>query len=281
LLFFTDLFISLTGCVYGMADNRVNILLIDDDESLNDLVEQYLTGQGFAVTTITDGTSAAASIVERNPDLVILDVMLPGTDGLSICRQVRPEYDGPVLMLTALGDDIDEVAGLETGADDYLSKPVRPRVLLARIRALLRRHQRTAASTAEGAAVSASAGTDVNSGVNTANGGSSQSVPSATPIADITIGDITISRGRMSVSNNGQAVNVTDAEFDLLYLLASRAGQLLSRDDINRELRGLEHDGIDRTIDLRISRLRRKLGDDSKEPQIIKSVRGKGYLFAL
>jgi DNA-binding response OmpR family regulator len=274
LFLFIDLVTLLPGRVDGMAENSVNILLIDDDESLNDLVEQYLTGQGFSVTTITDGTGAAASIIEHNPDLVILDIMLPGADGLSICRQVRPQYEGPVLMLTALGDDIDEVAGLETGADDYLSKPVRPRVLLARIRALLRRHERTAVNAAAGDGVVSTAGSGAESA---ANG----SVPSVTQSADITIGDITISRSRMSVSHLGHAVNVTDAEFDLLYLLASRAGQLLSRDEINRELRGLEHDGIDRTIDLRISRLRRKLGDDSKEPQIIKSVRGKGYLFAL
>lgn len=229
------------------------ILLVDDDESLNKLVHQYLQGQGFQVMVVTDGSLAEGRILDLKPDLVILDVMLPGSDGLSICRRVRPLYAGPILMLTALGDDIDEVAGLETGADDYLAKPVRPRVLLARIRALLRR--RLPVSN-EGAAA-----------------------PSQDN--EIIIHDVTISRTSRELTKNGSTISLTDAEFELLWLLASRAGQLLSRDDINRELRGLDHDGMDRTIDLRISRLRKKLGDDSKEPVIIKSVRGKGYLYSL
>ncbi len=241
----------------AMTEDNPTIVLVDDDESLNQLVEEYLHGQGFNVIAINDGLAAAAGIIEHNPDLVILDVMLPGADGLSICRQVRPQYDGPILMLTALGDDIDEVAGLETGADDYLAKPVRPRVLLARIRALLRRYERPVPAKSD---------------VYTSAGNSDR---------DITIGGVSISKSSMTVSSNGKIINLTDAEFDLLYLLASHAGQLLSRDEINRELRGLEHDGLDRTIDLRISRLRKKLGDDSREPQIIKSVRGKGYLYAL
>lgn len=229
------------------------ILLVDDDESLNKLVHQYLEGQGFDVSVETDGNAAESRIIELNPDLVILDIMLPGSDGLSICRKVRPHYEGSILMLTALGDDIDEVAGLETGADDYLAKPVRPRVLLARIRALLRRKT-------QGISISETPVTSAN---------------------ELVIHGVSISKASRLVSKNGQPVALTDAEFELLWLLASRAGQLMSRDDINRELRGLEHDGLNRTIDLRISRLRKKLGDDSKEPTIIKSVRGKGYLYAL
>ena len=236
-----------------MTTETQTILLVDDDESLNRLVHQYLDGQGFHVVVETDGTAAQSRIIDLNPDLVILDIMLPGSDGLSVCRKVRPDYHGPILMLTALGDDIDEVAGLETGADDYLAKPVRPRVLLARIRALLRRHSSSPV----------------------------QSVTTTSTDKEISINGITISQTSRSVFNNGDTVTLTDAEFELLWLLASQAGQLLSRDDINRELRGLEHDGMDRTIDLRISRLRKKLGDDSKEPAIIKSVRGKGYLYSL
>lgn len=235
-----------------MPTETQTILLVDDDESLNRLVHQYLEGQGFHVAIEPDGNLAEARIIDLNPDLVILDIMLPGSDGLSICRKVRPNYHGPILMLTALGDDIDEVAGLETGADDYLAKPVRPRVLLARIRALLRRQNQSPV------ADSASLSLD----------------------DKITINELTISKTSRSVSKSGSIINLTDAEFELLWLLASQAGQLLSRDDINRELRGLEHDGMDRTIDLRISRLRKKLGDDSKEPEIIKSVRGKGYLYS-
>lgn len=236
-----------------MASEIKTILLVDDDESLNRLVHQYLEGQGFEVVVETDGSLAEARILELDPDLVILDVMLPGSDGLSICRKVRPRYHGPVLMLTALGDDIDEVAGLETGADDYLAKPVRPRVLLARIRALLRRQQK--------AIVDPQMPADGDN--------------------DIVIHDVSISRTSRSVTRDGKSIVLTDAEFELLWLLASRAGQLLSRDEINQNLRGLEHDGMDRTIDLRISRLRKKLGDDSKEREIIKSVRGKGYLYSL
>lgn len=224
-----------------------DILLVDDDESLNRLVHQYLTNQGLGVRIVTDGEQAIEQILSTNPDLVILDIMLPGADGLSVCRAVRPGYAGPILMLTALGDDIDEVAGLETGADDYLAKPVRPRVLLARIRALLRRNAASETTT--------------------------------THQETISVGDIAISRSAMSVQKSGHAISLTDSEFDLLWLLMSKAGQILSRDDINQQLRGLEHDGLDRTIDLRISRLRKKLDDDPKEPTIIKSVRGKGYIF--
>lgn len=223
-----------------------SILLVDDDESLNRLVHQYLQGQGFDVTVVTDGTTAVSAIIDKNPDLVILDIMLPGQDGLSVCRDVRPQYHGAILMLTALGDDIDEVAGLETGADDYLAKPVRPRVLLARIRALLRRAEVGRISTAT--------------------------------VQSISTTQLTIDRSTMSVVVAGVATAITDAEFALLWLLAEHKGEVLSRDEINQKLRGLEHDGFDRAIDLRISRLRKKLGDNPRGPQIIKSVRAKGYL---
>ena len=221
-----------------------NILLVDDDESLNRLVHQYLQGQGFNVSIVTDGIAAVEAITRDQPDLVILDLMLPGQDGLSVCRDVRPGYNGIILMLTALDDDIDEVAGLETGADDYLAKPVRPRVLLARIRALLRRRE-------------------------------NDSKESATSIAT---SQLTIDRSTLCVTVNDTRVDVTDAEFALLWLFAENKGEVLSRDDINKSLRGLEHDGTDRSIDLRVSRLRKKIGDDPKHPVMIKSVRGKGYL---
>lgn len=221
-----------------------NILLVDDDESLNRLVVQYLQGQGFNVSVVTDGNSAVDAITLEQPDLVILDLMLPGQDGLSVCREVRPNYRGIILMLTALDDDIDEVAGLETGADDYLAKPVRPRVLLARIRALLRRREGDVREAA----------------------------------TNISTSHLVIDRSSMSVRVDDEKVDVTDAEFALLWLFAENKGEILSRDDINKNLRGLEHDGTDRTIDLRVSRLRKKIGDDPKDPVIIKSVRGKGYL---
>ena len=222
-----------------------HILLVDDDESLNRLVQQYLEGQGFRVSVVTDGIAAVQAIDQHAPDLVILDLMLPGQDGLSVCREVRPRYSGAILMLTALDDDIDEVAGLETGADDYLSKPVRPRVLLARIRALLRRGESSVVSNS---------------------------------VDEITTAHLVINQSSRTLTVEDATVDVTDAEFALLWLLAEHKGQVLSRDDINKNLRGLEHDGYDRSIDLRVSRLRKKIGDDSKEPKIIKSVRGQGYL---
>ncbi len=237
-----------------LTDETHTILLVDDDESLNRLICEYLQNQGFAVVVETNGTDALQRIEMLNPDLVILDVMLPGTDGLGVCRQVRPGFSGPILMLTALGDEIDEVAGLETGADDYLAKPVKPRVLLARIRALLRRSE---------------------------NNANTSSDLHGDMVQDITINEVKISYSARSVTRSGKPVNLTDTEFDLLWLLASRAGKLLSRDEISKALRGLQHDGMDRTIDLRISRLRKKLDDNSREPAIIKSVRGKGYLYAL
>lgn len=222
-----------------------HILLVDDDESLNRLVRQYLEDQGFVVSVVVDGDAAVAAIDRISPDLVILDLMLPGQDGLSVCREVRPRYEGAVLMLTALDDDIDEVAGLETGADDYLAKPVRPRVLLARIRALLRRKSKQ---------------------------------PAIHATESISTSHLSIDRSARTVIVDELKIDVTDAEFALLWLFAENTGQILSRDDINKSIRGLEHDGYDRSIDLRVSRLRKKIGDDSKEPKIIKSVRGKGYL---
>jgi len=237
------------------------VLLVDDDAELNRLVVQFLTTNGFQVNIETDGGRALERIPSEQPTLVILDIMLPGTDGLSICRSVRASYSGPILILTALGDDIDEVAGLETGADDYLTKPVRPRVLLARMRALLRRCK-----------------DDAPEDVHLAAGASTRNkVPTQGP-RSITVGDLELMAGSRAAFLQGQAVFLTSAEFELLWLLARHAGQVLSRDVIHWHTRGLAHDGQDRTIDLRISKLRKKLGDDPREPALIKSVRGVGYI---
>jgi two-component system response regulator RstA len=164
-------------------------------------------------------------------------------DGLTICEKVRPDFSGPILMLTARGEEIDEVIGLERGADDYLAKPVSPRRLLARINALLRRAQ--------------------------------DPEPSRVQLGALTIDY------RNRVAHFDQAVlELTSAEFDLLWYLARQAGQVIERERIYRDLRGIEYDGLDRSIDLRIARLRKKLGDDGKNPKLIKSVRGVGYLMA-
>jgi DNA-binding response OmpR family regulator len=171
--------------------------------------------------------------------------MLPGADGLSICRGARSRYGGPILLLTALGEEQDEVIGLEAGADDYVVKPVRPRALIARIRNLLAR--------AEGR-----------------------------PRAGerIVIGELVIDAGTRSAYRAGRAIALSSAEFDLLWMLARAAGAIVSREEIYRSLRGIEYDGLDRSMDVRIVRLRRKLGDDSKAPTLIKNVRGEGYLLS-
>lgn len=222
------------------------VLLVDDDQALNRLVIKFLQKNGYHAVAETDGALALERVEREQPSLIILDVMLPGRDGLSICREVRTFFQGPILMLTALDEDIDEVAGLETGADDYLAKPVRPRVLLARIRALLRRCQVATVGT-------------------------------AAP-GQIELGALTLKNGTREVFLHEQPVKMTAAEFDLLWLLARHAGQVLSRDTIYRRLCGRAYDGLDRMIDLRISRLRKKLGDDPDDPSLLKSVRGVGYL---
>lgn len=225
------------------------ILQVEDDLKLAALVREFLEGAGFQVDIEPRGDMAAQRIVVENPDMVVLDLMLPGMDGLSVCRQVRPRYRNPILMLTALGDEVDEVVGLEVGADDYLVKPVRPRVLLARIHSLLRR--------VGGVAGDADGGAQV-----------------------LRVDDLVLDGARRSVTRDEVEIELTTTEFDLLWYLASRAGQVVTRESLYVDLRGGEWDGLDRSIDIAVARLRRKLGDDGKHPQIVKSVRGAGYLLA-
>lgn len=224
------------------TEERTKILLVEDDKKLSSLVKEYLEQQGLEVTVEGRGDTANAVIDALKPDLVILDIMLPGMDGLTVCRNARTTYHGPIIMLTARGEDLDEVVGLEVGADDYMKKPASPRVLLARIRTLLRR---------------------VNA------------PPAAAPAKRLELGPLVIDSGNRSVTISGREVELTTAEFDLLRLLAENAGEPISRDQIYQDLRGIDHDGLDRSIDLRVSRLRTKLGDEG--PGLIKSVRGVGY----
>lgn len=226
-----------------------HILIVEDDQRLAELTREYLQGNGLNVSIEMDGALAAARILQEQPDLVILDLMLPGEDGLSICRKVRGQYDGPILMLTARTDDMDQVLGLEMGADDYVCKPVRPRVLLARIRALLRRH----------------------------DGSSEAQAPSER--RRLQFGQLVIDSAMREAWLGEQSIELTSAEFDLLWLLTSNAGRILSREEIFNALRGIEYDGQDRSIDVRISRIRPKIGDDPMHPRLIKTVRSKGYLF--
>ncbi|WP_312594780.1 winged helix-turn-helix domain-containing protein [Stutzerimonas nitrititolerans] len=230
-----------------MEQGAWRILIVEDDQRLAELTREYLESNGLQVSIEADGALAAQRIVEEAPDLVVLDLMLPGEDGLSICRKVRDRYDGPILMLTARADDLDQVLGLETGADDYVCKPVRPRLLLARIRVLLRRRE-----SPEGAAVNA---------------------------RRLQFGPLVIDSALREAWLREQLIELTGAEFDLLWLLASNGGRILSREEIFAQLRGIEYDGQDRSIDVRISRIRPKIGDDPEHPRLIKTVRGKGYLF--
>ena len=226
------------------------ILLVEDDVRLSALVVEYLQNNGLHVETEFRGDSAVKRILALNPDLVVLDIMLPGLDGFEVCKQVRPDYDGPILMLTAKDEDIDQVVGLEIGADDYVVKPAQPRLLLARIRALLRR-------------------TPTQSQHEKQNNDHKQ----------LDFGALIIHQQSRTVIHHNKDIDFTTTEFDLLWLLASHAGEILSRDQISEALSGIGYDGLDRSIDIRISRLRKLLHDNPNNPRGIKTVRGQGYLF--
>jgi len=229
------------------------ILVVEDDKHLANLVRDYLQKEGYQVMIEGRGDRAIDRIVRENPDLVILDLMLPGKDGLEVCRSVRAGFANPILMLTAREDDMDQVVWLELGADDYVKKPIEPRVLLARIRALLRR----------GFLIST---TDNQTAVSNFD-------------HDLHFGTLQICRSSHTVYLNKNQVDLTTNEFDLLYVLAANAGKIMNRDDIFRELRGIDYDGLDRSVDIAISRLRKKLEDNNSEPQRIKTIWRKGYLF--
>lgn len=228
-----------------------HIMIVEDDERLASLTRDYLESNGLRVSIENDGARAIERIKQEQPDLVVLDLMLPGEDGLAVCRIVRPYYSGPILMLTARTEDLDQVLGLEMGADDYVAKPVRPRVLLARIRALLRR-------VSEKPEVPA---------------------PSVGTENRLTFGNLVIDNAMREAWLEGKSIDLTSAEFDLLWLLCSSAGRVLTREEIFHKLRGIEYDGQDRSIDVRVSRIRPKVGDDPDSPRRIKTVRSKGYLF--
>ena len=229
------------------AGNR--ILLVEDDTGLASLIAAYLAKHDIEVISETRGDRALQRILQEQPQLVVLDVMLPGKDGFEICRELRAQgNETPVVMLTAREEDFDQVLGLELGADDYLAKPVQPRVLLAHIKAILRRM---------GNAERAHADRGV-----------------------LQFGTLCIHQVAREVTLSGRNVELTTAEFDLLWLLASNAGKVLKRNEIIKALRGLDYDGTDRSIDARISRLRRKLDDDVESSSRIKTIRPQGYMFS-
>jgi DNA-binding response OmpR family regulator len=221
-----------------------SILLVEDDVRLSELVSHYLESNGFRVTTTARGDQVLDQVQRETPDLVILDLGLPGQDGFSVCRQLRPRYIHPILILTARDNDIDHVLGLELGADDYVIKPVEPRVLLARINALLRRSRQPRLEH-----------------------------------TSLRFGQLLINTVARAVNLNGQPVVLSSAEFDLLAYLAEHAGAIQSRATLFQHLYGREYDGVDRMLDVRISHLRKKLGEDADSSERIKTIWGQGYLF--
>lgn len=229
-----------------ILSQRKSILLVEDDQRLAELISAFLKQNNFTVTHVANGNLVLKKVKELEPDVILLDIMLPGTDGFSLCRSLRPHYSKPILFLTAKNSDIDQVLGLELGADDYIIKPIEPRVLLARINALLRRiePQQTQERAQE----------------------------------QLQFGQLKLDKCQMEAQLHGEFITLTSHEFELLWLLAEQAGHPLSREQIHIKLIGREYDGIDRSVDVRISRLRKKLLDDPKAPYKIKTIWGKGYL---
>jgi two-component system, OmpR family, phosphate regulon response regulator OmpR len=220
------------------------ILIIDDDRRLAEMVSEYLGEAGFRVTVEGEGRSGLARPSREPHDALVLDLTLPDMDGLEVCRQLRAFSDTPVLMLTARGDAMDRVIGLEVGADDYLPKPFEPRELLARLRAILRRSDRTRSS------------------------------------ATLRFGRLEIDRDARQVRLDGTERSLTAHQFALLVALAERAGRVLSRDALMDLVRGEELEAFDRSIDVHVSRIRAMIEDDPKQPRRLLTVRGAGYVFA-
>ncbi len=231
------------------------LLMIEDDTRLATMVGEYLRQSGYGFTHAADGTSGLAALEASPPDLVILDLMLPDMDGLEVCRRIKGQSGASssantaVLMLTAKGDPMDRIVGLEIGADDYLPKPFEPRELLARIRAVLRRGGEAATAAASGHKV-------------------------------MRFGSLEIDRDARTVSVSGTPCELTSYQFDLLVALAERAGRVLSRDQIMEAVRGRELEAFDRSIDVHMGRIRSAIETDAKDPKRILTVRGVGYVFA-
>ena len=219
------------------------LLIIDDDEKLNKLLTDYLGKMGFEVLSATLPSQGLEKLEREAPDLVILDVMLPEMDGFEVCRTIRQSSTIPVIMLTARGEVMDRVVGLEIGADDYLPKPFEPRELVARIQSVLRRVQ-----------------AKNKSGVKN-------------------IGSLSIDFHKLEVTVDDKPAGLTSSEFECLALLVNNSGKVLNRDQIIEQLRGIEWDAFNRSVDITMSRLRQKLGDDPKNPRFIKTIWGTGYLF--
>lgn len=222
-------------------------MLVEDDSELANVVHDYLVEHGYDVSVEKTGDKAASRILQEKPDAVILDVNLPELDGFSVCRQIRDSYPGAIIMLTARSGDIDEVLGLELGADDYLAKPVRPTVLLARLKSHLKKS------------------------------------PAKANVEEVLeLGSLKICSKRRSVELSGKPVELKPAEFELLLILARTAGKIVTRPELFKQINpGETYDFADRSIDVRVSRLRKKLGDNAHQPKLIVSIRGNGYVLVV
>ena len=228
-------------------DDKPQVLVVDDDAGIRDLLADYLAKQGMTVRTARDGREMDERLDGFTPDLVVMDLMMPGEDGLSLTRRLKADRNIPVIMLSARGEDIDRIVGLEVGADDYLPKPFNPRELLARIRAVLRR--------------------------GAGRGGEQEGEV-------VRFGAFALDLASQSLAREGEDIPLTQAEFALLKIFVEHPNRALSRDQIMDWLKGFERDPFDRSIDVRVTRLRKKIEDDPANPAYIRTVWGQGYLFA-
>jgi DNA-binding response OmpR family regulator len=226
------------------TESEIVVVYVEDDERLARLTTQYLTSHQVLVHLVTRGDRALAEIQRVRPDVVLLDLMLPGLDGQALCAQIRARTDVPVIMVTARTEEADRVLGLEGGADDYVTKPFQSRELLARIRAQARRARGTAGPRAE----------------------------------RLQIGNLIVDAAKLEVTVNGKAITLTTNEFTLLHALAQRAGRVLARTQLLQLVHGTTEEAFDRSIDVVVSRLRSKLEDDARNPRMLKTVRGIGYM---
>ena len=231
--------------------DKALIYVVDDDAGIRELVAEYLQGQGYAVETAADGKALDALLARGMPTLLVLDWMMPGEDGLSIARRLRAQPGfPPIVMLSAKGEDIDRIIGLEVGADDYLPKPFNPRELLARIRAVMRRQ--APPEVAETA---------------------------APPARQVRFGPYVLNLDARTLARDSEEIALTGGEYELLEIFVTHASRALSRDWLMDQLRGFERDPFDRSIDVRVNRLRKKIEDDPANPAYIRTQRGQGYLF--
>lgn len=226
------------------AEAPIKVLLIEDDVRLAQLTTRYLEGAGFIVTVVDSGPAGIAEAIRRQYDVVLLDVMLPGCDGLEVCRQLRTRIDVPIIMVSARKDEVDRVIGLDGGADDYVTKPFSSRELVSRIQAAVRRARGLLG-------------------------------PRTKPLE---VGSIIVDPGRMRVTVSGREVALTSYEFALLRVFAERPGRVLSREQLLDLAKGSAEEAYDRSVDVQISRLRQKLGDDARKPRFLKTIRGSGYV---